>query len=465
MWIPHCWHMVLQVHPEKEQLCQEGVYAFVFASSQRHDLYLCSEFWLAPRGKTRDSQPGTIIHELSHFDNVMATKDHVYGTCIHACVPAWPSCPPRLAGACLHTPTHACRYGTDALIKLARDASHTARDNADSLEAYTETLTKPRAATATPIPPATAAPIDYYAPATDAPWHSFYYGTPLPSHDPTVWPTMTPTEFPTSEPTDTPTFEPVGANGQTEQPEQEWWNQIVGLGGSDSQTHKDAVTWMMYKKKEQDPAATPEPKVQDPAATPEPKVPCTCNGCEIDGKCLEIGKKNGKRQKVMKSNKKSVEMCAKGQGIWCTNKKVKHSWTHSCARTCGHMFMCAPACCRVARRASVGRVARRASAGRAARRASAMITLSRCLALCALYALHALHAPHTLHCTCTGTGTGTGTGMHAHAGHAHARAHTYTGRRWQHCGKLVRLCLAQWLRLYPGRLWYDWLWYGWLWDG
>ena len=37
-------------------------------------------FFNAPPGRKRDSQPGTIIHELAHFKDIHAAADHVYGT-------------------------------------------------------------------------------------------------------------------------------------------------------------------------------------------------------------------------------------------------------------------------------------------------------------------------------------------------------------------------------------------------
>ena len=60
--------------------CSDSTYAFVYGSNRMHDTYLCPAFWSAPRSRSRDSQPGTIIHELGHFKDVMGLKDHAYGT-------------------------------------------------------------------------------------------------------------------------------------------------------------------------------------------------------------------------------------------------------------------------------------------------------------------------------------------------------------------------------------------------
>ena len=57
--------------------CDRGTYAFVYSNSP-HEIYLCDSFWTAPVTGT-DSQAGTIIHELSHFNIVAGTDDHQYG--------------------------------------------------------------------------------------------------------------------------------------------------------------------------------------------------------------------------------------------------------------------------------------------------------------------------------------------------------------------------------------------------
>ena len=54
-----------------------NVYAYVFAN-QPYNIYLCGAFWGAPATGT-DSKAGTLVHEMSHFTVVAATKDWVYG--------------------------------------------------------------------------------------------------------------------------------------------------------------------------------------------------------------------------------------------------------------------------------------------------------------------------------------------------------------------------------------------------
>ena len=55
---------------------EEGVFAYVFAN-RPYDIYLCPAFRQANNGGT-DSRAGTIIHELSHFEVLAGTDDHVY---------------------------------------------------------------------------------------------------------------------------------------------------------------------------------------------------------------------------------------------------------------------------------------------------------------------------------------------------------------------------------------------------
>ena len=57
--------------------CTEPFFAFVFPSDP-YRIFLCSVFWIVdPLGT--DSQAGTIIHELSHFNVVANTHDYAYG--------------------------------------------------------------------------------------------------------------------------------------------------------------------------------------------------------------------------------------------------------------------------------------------------------------------------------------------------------------------------------------------------
>lgn len=57
--------------------CTNNYYAYVYAT-QPYKIYLCNAFWSAPVLGT-DSRAGTLIHEISHFNVVSATDDHVYG--------------------------------------------------------------------------------------------------------------------------------------------------------------------------------------------------------------------------------------------------------------------------------------------------------------------------------------------------------------------------------------------------
>lgn len=54
-----------------------NTYAYVFPS-EHYQIYLCGAFWNASLLGT-DSKAGTLIHEMSHFNVVAATDDHVYG--------------------------------------------------------------------------------------------------------------------------------------------------------------------------------------------------------------------------------------------------------------------------------------------------------------------------------------------------------------------------------------------------
>jgi len=57
--------------------CNEDYFAYVYPA-QPYVIYVCKAFWSAPLTGT-DSRGGTLLHELSHFDVVAATDDHVYG--------------------------------------------------------------------------------------------------------------------------------------------------------------------------------------------------------------------------------------------------------------------------------------------------------------------------------------------------------------------------------------------------
>lgn len=57
--------------------CKKTYYAYVYPT-QPYKIYLCKVFWTAPLTGT-DSQAGTLIHEMSHFNVVASTDDYVYG--------------------------------------------------------------------------------------------------------------------------------------------------------------------------------------------------------------------------------------------------------------------------------------------------------------------------------------------------------------------------------------------------
>ena len=56
---------------------KQNVYAYVYPN-QPYTIYLGRVYWTAPASGT-DSQAGTLIHEMSHFDVVAGTDDVVYG--------------------------------------------------------------------------------------------------------------------------------------------------------------------------------------------------------------------------------------------------------------------------------------------------------------------------------------------------------------------------------------------------
>jgi len=61
--------------------CEPTTYAYVCSSLNDFKIYLCNSYWTAPQERcTIDSKPGTIIHELSHFDILANTDDNAYGT-------------------------------------------------------------------------------------------------------------------------------------------------------------------------------------------------------------------------------------------------------------------------------------------------------------------------------------------------------------------------------------------------
>ncbi len=135
-----------------------SVYAFVYPSDSTHAITLCGAFWQAPDTGT-DSQMGTVVHEASHFNDIAATDDWVYGQ-------------------------------TDAR-SLASSNPARAVDNADNHEYFCEQFpTAPATSTPTPAPTPTRTP----APTS----------TPAPTPAPTSTPVPTPTRTPAPTPTRTP---------------------------------------------------------------------------------------------------------------------------------------------------------------------------------------------------------------------------------------------------------------------
>ncbi|MEO8161708.1 MAG: M35 family metallo-endopeptidase, partial [Arenimonas sp.] len=57
--------------------CNQNYYAYVYPT-QPYQIWVCNAFWSAPTAGT-DSKGGTLIHEMSHFNVVAGTDDHVYG--------------------------------------------------------------------------------------------------------------------------------------------------------------------------------------------------------------------------------------------------------------------------------------------------------------------------------------------------------------------------------------------------
>lgn len=57
--------------------CNQSYYAYVYPT-RPYEIFVCKAFWSAPMTGT-DSKGGTLIHEMSHFNVVAATDDHVYG--------------------------------------------------------------------------------------------------------------------------------------------------------------------------------------------------------------------------------------------------------------------------------------------------------------------------------------------------------------------------------------------------
>lgn len=57
--------------------CNQNYYAYVYPT-KAYEIFVCKAFWSAPATGT-DSKAGTLVHEMSHFNVVAGTDDHVYG--------------------------------------------------------------------------------------------------------------------------------------------------------------------------------------------------------------------------------------------------------------------------------------------------------------------------------------------------------------------------------------------------
>lgn len=57
--------------------CNQNYYAYVYPTKP-YEIFVCKAFWSAGNTGT-DSRAGTLIHEMSHFNVVAGTDDHVYG--------------------------------------------------------------------------------------------------------------------------------------------------------------------------------------------------------------------------------------------------------------------------------------------------------------------------------------------------------------------------------------------------
>ena len=55
----------------------KNTYAYVYPNDP-YKIWVCGAFWSAPNTGT-DSKAGTLVHEMSHFNIVAGTDDHVYG--------------------------------------------------------------------------------------------------------------------------------------------------------------------------------------------------------------------------------------------------------------------------------------------------------------------------------------------------------------------------------------------------
>jgi peptidyl-Lys metalloendopeptidase len=59
--------------------CGSSTFAFVYPADMDHHIYLCPVYWAVSTTIGYDSKPGTLLHEMAHFDDVAQTNDFRYG--------------------------------------------------------------------------------------------------------------------------------------------------------------------------------------------------------------------------------------------------------------------------------------------------------------------------------------------------------------------------------------------------
>jgi hypothetical protein len=89
------------------QPSKPNIFAYVYPNDKSHTIYIDTAFCSAAN-TGQDSRAGTLCHEMSHFNDIGATKDHI--------------------------------YGADNAKKLAKDNSTKALSNADNFEYYMENV-------------------------------------------------------------------------------------------------------------------------------------------------------------------------------------------------------------------------------------------------------------------------------------------------------------------------------------
>lgn len=75
--LKHIYDVLKEENIKFDCSCSEPYYAYVYPTDP-YNIYLCSGFWNAELSGT-DSQSGTIIHQLSYFNKIAATKSYSFG--------------------------------------------------------------------------------------------------------------------------------------------------------------------------------------------------------------------------------------------------------------------------------------------------------------------------------------------------------------------------------------------------